>query len=235
MLSLAGVAAAALPSVAPAQETGSLIKRYKPATIEENGLTGEQRAQVTMNAYAACLVERDRGDTEEFVATEPGSEQETKVGRNISDEDCLSTGELSFRASLLRGGIYEALYRTDFKQAADGVPARVRLQYAPRPVGELNPNERQYVALRQFADCATRANPDGVRAVLLSRVASHQEREAFTRINPSLGGCVTQGVKLTFSYPTLRGLLAETLYRLSKAEPQPVEVAGGAAAGGENR
>ena len=225
------VAAAALATATglAAQETGSIIKRYTPAEIPDNAsMTPEQRAQVVMNAFAACVVQRSRRTAERLAATAPGSPEEGKLVVSSATPDCLGEGQLRFQPVLMRGGVFEALYRSDYAKAAPtGVPERAAIQYGGYASDLLSPDRQQRVALLQFADCVTRKDPAAVRALLFSRVASRREDAALADLQPALGGCLTAGRTLRFTRTTVRGMLAETLYRLSRAPASSTAPASG--------
>jgi hypothetical protein len=82
----------------------------------------------------------------------------------------------------------------------------------------LEPNIRAPLIFIQIGECAARANPAGVMALLATDVATPQERTAFAAVVPSIAGCVPAGV--TFQLPPLliRGYLAEGAYRNLVAE-----------------
>jgi hypothetical protein len=74
-------------------------------------------------------------------------------------------------------------------------------------------NIRAPLIFIQIGECAARANPAGVMALLATEVGTPEERTAFNAMVPAMGGCVPGGV--TFQLPRLliRGYLAEGAYR----------------------
>lgn len=214
MAALAAVAV--LPaSTASAQETPTRIQRPPPAVPGNTSLRGEAEAQRVMRAYAVCVLLRYRSRVEAFLATPPASEEALRVGTRIATGECLHDGELRFKELLFRGGLYEALYERDFRRApARDVSAAPPIDYAAGGAAA------DQVALRLFADCTARANPDAARSLILSAVGSGAENAAFAALGEALGGCLVAGERVAFSRPVLRGVIAEALYRLSQAAGQ---------------
>jgi hypothetical protein len=185
----------------------------RPSKTDES--TAEARR--VLNDYATCLVKESERRVHEFLITFPGTAEARKIGADIAESDCLYTGQLRFQPSLFRGSLYEALYSRDFAQKATiDFTAAPALDYS---VGKPSGDEAAdgQVAIRNFADCVIRADPANARALTLSKVSSSEESRAFEALKPELSGCLTTGIELTFSKPVLRGLVAETLYRLTAA------------------
>ncbi|HEX8526244.1 hypothetical protein [Allosphingosinicella sp.] len=205
----------------------ALAASAQPATrIEPRGApalpTGAQSeaadAQLVMAAYGRCIVARSRRGVQRFLAVLPGSDDWQRLGSQLATADCLHNARLRFHASLFRGALFEALYRADYgrrhpRSFAD-VPALV---YTAQDPATLNGDQRNWLSLQEFGDCVVRARPSEARALVLSRVTRADERRAFAALGPALPPCLRQGVQLAFSRPILRGLIAESLYRLSEA------------------
>lgn len=191
--------------------------RANPARSEE------AEAQRVMLTYAACIVRRRRDGVVRFLAEPSGTDESRRLGDRIAIDDCLVDGELRFNASLFRGALYEALYKKDYSArplpaSFAGVPP---IRYSAKDPATLTGRARSWLALNEFADCVVRATPGAVRALIASEVTSAAEAAAFRQVQPALGGCLTSGVELSFSRPVLRGLIAESLYRLTAAASAP--------------
>jgi len=209
-----------------AQRVGSRLGPA-PAQIPEGpGASKEDRARVAMYRYAECAVDNSRTRVELYLDTFPGSKAAHKAASSLSTDECLSSGQMTFNESLFRSGVYDVLYLKKFRK--DGpvdfaaVPA---IDYAAGSDAEAYGDPQPRVALRQIADCTVRKAPQEARKLILSMVASNAEGAAFAQIVPTVGGCVLEGFKLTFSKSVLRGVIGEALYRLSVGESQPTVAA----------
>ena len=213
-------------------ETGSRIGVPLRARIPDSTrLTGEQAAQVTMNRYMACVVQRQRGKAERYVALPSGSPEARALVPVLASYECLDSGELRFQPRLMRGGIYEALYRADFGRLPPGdLSARAPVTYVA--VGEDDP---QRAALLAFGDCVSRADAKGSHALLLSAPAGKAEGDAIAALMPALNACLSQGATVRFSRPSLRGVVAETTYRIAKAPVAAAPPAASPSDGGSGR
>jgi hypothetical protein len=209
---VAGLAAfVVLPATADGQETGSRIGPT-PASIP-GGRQTQAGARRWMDSFAACVVKRTPHKIEAYLGTSPGSEQASVLGRRLATDECISTGEAQFDDSVLRWAIYEQLYRKQYaKSGPTDFSMTPAIDYA---AGGSKADSGQSVALRQFADCVSRASPVQARSLTLSPIGSSVEQAAFTAIMPRLEACLPKTVTLKFSKSVLRGLIAETLYRLS--------------------
>lgn len=219
----------AQPSLAQRQleaETGSRIGIPERARIPTSlKLTDGQAAQITMNRFMTCVVQRSRKQAERFVALPPESAETSTMARSLATSECLHEGELRFQSRLMRGGAYQALYRADYGVA---VPANLATRATVRPPAGQGAAAEQYGALLNVGDCVARVNAIATHDLLLSDPAAAAEATAISKLMPSLSACMPQGVTLRFSKPVLRGVLAEAAYRLAKS---PVAVDTGAGSG----
>ena len=186
-----------------------------PRDVEESEQAGE--AQRVMKEYGACIVKKARRRAEAALTTFPNSKEFGQAMVKLASSECLMTGELRFKPILLRGSLFEALYNADFGSRPVDVTAVPAIDYFAGAEERESPGVRRQVAIRQFADCISRANPAGVHALILSRVGSDGETDGFRQVMPTASQCLTEGVELKLSRPILRGLVAETMYRLSQA------------------
>jgi len=212
--------------LAYAQRTGTRVGP-SPAQIPEGaGASKEDRSRVAMYRYAECAVDNSRARVELYLQTFPGSEAAHKSANKLAVDDCLSVGEMRFSETLFRSGVYDVLYRRKFQKDGpvdfSAVPA---IDYTLGSDVKAYGDTQSRIALRQIADCTVRKAPQESRTLILSMVASNAEGAAFTQIVPSMGGCVFEGSKLTFSKSVLRGVIGEALYRLSVGESQPTVAA----------
>jgi hypothetical protein len=66
-----------------------------------------------------------------------------------------------------------------------------------------------------LSECAVAAQPGQVRDLLATELGSQGEGEAFRALSPALSSCFDSGMSFNTDRPTLRGMLAESLYRWS--------------------
>lgn len=215
-LALAGSLAAGARAQTEAP-TGSIMSMPSAAEIPDTRhMTPAEKGRVTIMSFARCMVQRHRVAMEKALAIPPLDDASSiAFKRLVSGGECLSYGELKMNQSLLRGGLFSALYRADFSRAP-GAAAASTVDWSRDVGGSTTPEQMQYVGLRQFADCAVRADPADARTAVLSAPVSVQERDAYVRLAPQLNACAVKGQSLTFSKTVLSGLLAEVLYRNAK-------------------
>ncbi len=197
-----------------AQQTGTWSKRA-PAQVPNTDQSDAERARITTSRYVECVLRNTpRARVDQYLRTFPDTVVANELGVKLTASECLATGGLRFRESLLRAQIYQALYRREFgKDAAVDISAAGQIDYS---VGKPAQGFDQSVALRNFGDCVVRANPQQARALTLSEQASESEAKAFQALMPFFGGCLSKDSKVEFSKSVLRGIVGETLYRLSK-------------------
>ena len=217
------VAAAGLLATQALAEDGPWrLQRYKAATYPNvAAMPKAERSRAVMDYFGMCMLGAEGGNVRKFVMLPPGSAKARKLADYFVSDECMTPGELRFNQSLLRGSLYRALYIDEFKAGAAPMPADMidyRADFGADPLDDVQ------VALRQFADCVVRAEPKAVRGMLLSVPGSAAESERFREVMPSLGPCMASGSQVKFSKPVLFGLVAESMYRLSKlgvASPAP--------------
>jgi hypothetical protein len=125
---------------------------------------------------------------------------------------------LRFRQSIFRGTLYESLYRADYARGrAVDIASAPQIAYVTGDPATWTQGQREWLGLQDFADCVVRAKPAEARALVMSEVETAAEGRALASIGPALGPCLVQGVETRFSRPILRGLIAESLYRLTAA------------------
>ena len=121
---------------------------------------------------------------------------------------------------VMRGLLYEALYRKDFVHAGAGATFAAAAPVEYRSDGDDKPGSlaRNYRALMRIGDCAVRAAPALARDLVLSTVASADEDRAVAALSPAWQGCMPHGAQLSFSPEMMRGTIAEPLYRLTERD-----------------
>jgi hypothetical protein len=212
----AGVAALMIGSVSTAQETGSLITR-KPAQIDSRD---KDAARKTLEVFATCIVERQSGRAAKLANMRVDTPEYLKQLNGLSDfyDDCISSGRFEYGYSLLRGAIFQALYKREFKLSGPLTfnPA-LESGYATLYTEPYSPEVQSSIAQVRFGECVSRADAANVRGFISAPPGSALETSSVQALAPKLGPCVAQGNQIKFNKTVLKGMLAEGLYRLSMA------------------
>jgi hypothetical protein len=187
---------------------------------ESKAPTSEERQLIAR--YATCLFDISGYKFRTVVDLPFGDTASVNGMYRLLDPNCVPStprNEVRFRSPslvVLRGSLYEELYRQDFGKA----PAIASFDDTPSPAYPLSKTRPQYaVAYRvamDFGECVVRAAPSEARALVLSPVATPAESEAIRAITPALGTCVDAGQSMELSRSVVRGAVAEALYRLSR-------------------
>jgi hypothetical protein len=214
------VAVLVLILLADMQGTGTRVPDpNRPAQVSDAGRGGDAaEGRRAMHAYANCVVASDRRGVEAFLAVPPGTPEWSRLGSRIATSACLQGGDMRFQPSIFRGALYDALYRVDYaRRRPVNVAEAPEIAYLTGTPETWTEAQRGWLGLQDFGDCVVRAKPAESRALMLSEVEAAEEGRAFTAIAPALGPCLVQGAQVRFSRPILRGLIAESLYRLTAA------------------
>ncbi|MEA3040629.1 MAG: hypothetical protein QOC65_118 [Sphingomonadales bacterium] len=202
---------AALTSAPAAAQDGRVL------TAQAHDQTGREPLEdpVRTHAYAICLADRHWGSY--LLAELPHSRQESGIlaGLRYGATTCQPRNRvLTVGSRFIRGGAAEFLLehpQRRFRQRPFAMPSNEALQ-------GLSANVRSSVIFIQIGECAARANPSGVIALLATEVGSSEERAALANVVPAIGGCVPSG--LSFQMPPLqiRVYLAEGVFRNGYAD-----------------
>lgn len=204
-------------SAAAGQDTGSLI-RPAPAEMSENAGRNKDRARQTMYDFARCAVKRARGSISAYLKSFPGSGEAHRLASRLATDECLDSGAMTFNDAVFRGAIYEMLYRDRYgRNPLNDLTALPSPDYAigSNPMDE---NHMGAVALRRYADCIVRANPQAANVLIMSRAGTATEKAAFDAMMPNFSACLQKDRVLRFSKSILRGAIGETLFRIRSGE-----------------
>jgi hypothetical protein len=212
------LAGALLVSAVPvgAQETGTLIRRNRAAQIDEGN---PNASRIAMEAFGACVLSRSKGRVAKFVDMRVGEPEYAAYMRGLFDrsDECLSQGWLQFHDIHFRGSLFQALYNAEFRRDPVAFGGITTSNYRTLYPETLTAAARNTIALEQFGECVSRADPRNVHDLLRSVAGSSRETALFQALAPRFGACVPKGETLAFSKIILKGALAEGMYRLSKA------------------
>ncbi|WP_145960891.1 hypothetical protein [Sphingosinithalassobacter portus] len=171
------------------------------APVAEDAQTYSVLAQ-----FAKCVVRREREIARALLAVPSGSNEEGELMSDLVSGRCLPAGiqMLRMQSSTYRAAIAEALFVADRK---DGMTFPV-LGDAP-PLAGLAGHEMGIA----FAQCVARADRVDAEALFATEIESPEELEVVGRLQPMLNPCLGEGRSLRLNRASLRGLLAEAMYR----------------------
>ncbi len=147
----------AMPAAAQVEKpTGTRIGRPAPAYIPPNTrLADEDRARITTNDFARCVVQGDRKlVVDALAAPVDDPEANAKLAR-VRFSDCLADGKLHMPPPILRGAFFRALYLQEFDKREWRL-ADVPTDYGRFAVNKAQPAAASYFSMMAFADCLVR-------------------------------------------------------------------------------
>jgi hypothetical protein len=171
-----------------------------------------------LHAASACLVGRNAAVADALFATAPYSNEErTEALRLLGEmQRCAGGARMMSSVPLIRGALAEAVLESRFPTA---LPARApALGAKPLLQVELATTRTDAAALAPayaLAECTAVRYQELVRALMASEPASPAASAAFSALSPAFSACVTGNLQLNVDARTLRGVLAEDLYRWS--------------------
>jgi hypothetical protein len=194
------------------------------------------------HTLAQCLVRDFRPLVVRILESVPGSAAERtrltdlrRRGRRCAeavariDRDSQYIASFHVADTALRGALSEALYESDFAiagRARPGALARVAaVEPAAAATGRANVDRGELRELREFAACVARHGGDDASALLAIAPGSTGETEAIRRLVWEFDVCFPTEEARTINIPTVRGLVAEAVYRhqsaLARGETPP--------------
>jgi hypothetical protein len=180
-----------------------------------------------------CLVNVDPKASMALLTTVPGTQASDrafdKLHRHLPD--CLGIGvertkfygtiEVQMKGTALKGAVAQALYRLQFASRPPSslpIPASVAPIMPPASdeiYRQLDEKYRQLIASYAFAQCLVYAQPEAVRRLVLSKIASSEESEALSQLRQFMRPCVYKGTTVKADRNSFRLMLAQSLYRWS--------------------
>lgn len=206
------------PSFAQSQagstlDTGSLIRRARPASVDSSAAAREASRQ-----FAVCSVALKPESAARLMAMPMTAPEWPRLMNRLATDDCIAKGELSLPVVLFRSSLYEAFYAKEFRDTPAGdLKAAAPIDYTAGYSSPLPDEASNIIALAQMGDCVARAETAASHRLLISNPGTTSEAEAFSAIIPRLSGCVPEGQTVRFSKPVVKGAVAEALYRLRKS------------------
>jgi hypothetical protein len=177
----------------------------------EAGTEPQGDAAVTHD-YATCVARKHGGVR--ILEKLPHTDDETDLVFGTSRYGEVNCGPRKrvVGGRFMRGGAAEYLLETGtFEQEVFDMPNNEEL-------ARLGPDARSAIIFIQIGECAAKANPTAVTALLATEVKSEEEMAAFQPLIPAVGGCVPEGLDFGIPPLLLRAYLAEGAYRNTVAD-----------------
>lgn len=195
------------------------------ALLADPGAEQPDRMRRVVGAFAECLVNRAGYRLRPLLELPVGAGATVKAWVGLDPSaSCLREAnqesddlQLHFKPYLMRGPVYEELYRKDFGRAAIADIAGVPSVVYPHGPAESSEAQRYRLAMT-IGDCVVRAAPEASRALLFTGVTSPAEQSAMAAVVPHMSGCLPAGQTMKFSKVIVRGMIAEPIYRLTVAK-----------------
>lgn len=168
---------------------------------------------------AVCQVARNPASVEPLLATAPHSPQERTQAVRILQlvQRCLRLRDpIATNAAVLRGSVAEALYESRFATPQPAHSPVLAVQPLFRPDQASDRDAAASLApAHALAACTAAGHGELVRGLLATEPGSAEAQAAFTALDPAFSACVSGTAQIAVDGRTLRGMLAENLYRWS--------------------
>ena len=193
-------------------------------------------------AYAKCVLARHSKEVAAVVLSNIPNWEITTRHRNLVDSSCVNVGssasvQMFLPGDTLRYALADALVQWEY---SSGLPADID-RAAPLQRANLSPphivavngkpldaklleqlkavqtTETAFEVMSLFGECVARQDPQRALQLILTKVASKQEEQAFSDLKLALATCVPAGQTVALAPSTVRGTIAVNLYRLAKA------------------
>ncbi|MGN6278132.1 MAG: hypothetical protein ACTHM8_05365 [Sphingomonas sp.] len=189
------------------------------AAAHPGGASGD--ARVTLSKFMRCVMNRHEYKILPLLERPVGALREPNWAA-LADDDCLEvSGSLKFAPMLMRGEIYNILYRKEFggTQPVTSFAGAPQINYPfADPVPSDSKDANTYKLEMALGDCTARAQPEEARSLVMSDVESSEEQSAVQALVPAISACLPKGQTLNMNKSTIRAFVAESLYRLTVAK-----------------
>jgi hypothetical protein len=211
--------ATALAGAAPARaQYGSSPPPEEPRSHRGSTAPASPATPAQLHAGAACLIGRDAAAADPLFASAPYSAQERQLALRLGGEmqHCLHQQGGTTSVTAIRGALAEAAYERRFTAPpAARSPAPAVAPLLRPELATTRDDAASLVPQYALAECTVAQRPDLVIALLQTEPVSPASQAAFQALNPTFVACVPRGTQLSLDGRTIRGILAEELYRWS--------------------
>jgi len=179
-------------------------------------MSNEDVALSATFAFGECEYRSHTASVRNYLALpydDPGAYKQLK---KLATSECLTNGVLTMPYAVMRGAMFRAAYRIEFRQPPAQLGEKA-VDFSAFVTDATKPGSQRYLALMDFAQCVARADPTGSDALMRSQVGSAEERQAIDALVPKLGPCLLAGLTLNTNKGNIEALLSEALYREARA------------------
>lgn len=191
-----------------------------PLAAQDGGMDkmSERMAEQTMRDFARCVVSSKKREVKAlaFLKVPDGDPLQLQLGKEIAVGGCAPPGsEMRFQPDLFSRSVYTALYRKYYGKTSpeSGQWAAVS-DYRSEYSVSTTPVPDMQLALRDFADCTARGDVLAAHRFAISEMRGSEEKAALPGVMVWMQKCLPEGTQLRFSRTILKGLLAESLYKM---------------------
>jgi hypothetical protein len=180
-------------------------------------------ARITVEKYSACFYSQASSQIRALLDEPVGGPSDSFKWSRLSNSDCMPTTavgmQVRFQPNVIRGSIYEVMFFRDFAKAppVSSFEGVAPIAY-PRMVPPSSSSAQAYVVETDIGDCVVRAAPAASHTLITTKLGTDAERSAINALVPVIGPCTPAGAQLKFSLSIIRGMIAESLYRLTQAK-----------------
>lgn len=191
-------------------------------------------ARAAVDKYAACIVQQngyrvrplldqpvgDKGEGARWISVlKTKCIDKTTVGEKFADQ-----AQMRFSPLVIRGAVFEALLAKDYGNVAlaDSFDEVTPVQYAAQ-ADQPSSGEASYALAMDIGECTVRKATGPSRTLLITTVGSKDERAATKDLLPTIESCTPSGVTMEFSLSVIRSMIAEPMYRLTRAKMEAAE------------
>jgi hypothetical protein len=209
---------------ASAQRTpGGQLNSHDPVKteqdLEEGVKPGTRDTRRVVQDFARCIARRDAARVDKYLSSKAlrfsqvlGDRAEECLGAAAGDDSRLSGQSDTFRYALA-----EAYIVRKFREVGIGDVGTIAPLDHPQEAGIPH-------GLGALSECIIRKAPTESWALLRTDAASPGEKSAFASLDPAMQACVSRGTTLKMQPFFMRGAIADSFFRLSKA-PSTAQVA----------
>jgi hypothetical protein len=207
--------------------------------LEKMSKVQKDQSRAMMNLFSKCVYNRSRtGALELLDKTDFGFADFKQIGLDNDKaakiygfHDCLGrvaerneTGvEMRYNAPSLRQWVIQAAYLETYAKGPTWIRPGYVIAAREYPLSAGNPGVQTAM---DFADCVVAADPYSADYLFRTVSGTPEEKEALAALEPSLGPCLPQGLRIRFDPDMLRVWMGEALWQAANhSVPAPAEEA----------
>lgn len=211
------------PNLAEALNELPDLRRKYAGGGQTRDLSAAESARLSLQ-FARCVFEKDKRKSTDLLSYAIWNEElASKAGRlAINNKRCAKRGSIMvFHANLFKGFLAEAALRDELSENfTEDLTSEIKRIFTISTLpSDVDLATRSRHALLGFAECVYRNDRERVLYLLTQEPFSDEEGLQFKILEPLFSSCLMtdkEEMQLEFSRPSLRGLLAEAAYEVTK-------------------